>query len=131
MLKFLIVAAGGAIGSVARYCISGLDYRYSHGVFPFATLVVNLSGSFLIGLFWGAFERLPVSPSIRIFLFVGILGGYTTFSTLALETLNLLRDNEYRIAFLSLILSNFLGLVLVFTGFMLSRYLMGVINFRR
>jgi CrcB protein len=131
MFKLLIIAIGGGIGTLARYIVSGLDYKYSSGVFPVSTLVVNLSGSFIIGLLWGFSERFSVSPNLRMFLFIGILGGYTTFSTLSLETFNLLRDNEYRIAFLNVLFSNILGVVLVFAGFFISKYLIGLLDLRR
>lgn len=124
MFNMVMVAIGGGIGTLARYLVSGLDYnKYSSGVFPFGTLVVNLSGSFIIGLLWGLSERFYLSPNVRIFIFIGVLGGYTTFSTLSLETFNLLRNNEYRVAFLNIFLSNFVGIALVLTGFMISRYL--------
>ena len=131
MFKLLIIAIGGGIGTLARYVVSGLDYRYSSGVFPVSTLIVNLSGSFIIGLIWGFSERFSVSPNMRMFLFIGVLGGYTTFSTLSLETFNLLRDNEYRVAFLNIFLTNFIGIILVLTGFIISRYLTSLFYLRR
>lgn len=131
MFKILLVVIGGGIGTLTRYLVSGLDHKYSSGVFPVNTLIVNLSGSFIIGLLWGLSERFSVSPNIRMFLFIGVLGGYTTFSTLSLETFNLLRDNEYRIAFLNIFLTNFIGIALVLTGFIISRYLTGLSFLRR
>lgn len=121
-MKFLLLAAGGAIGTVLRYILSGLTYRFTDGSFPWGTLLVNLSGSFIIGILWGLFDIENLSPGTRNFLFVGVLGGFTTFSTYALESFNLLRDNEIGFAFMNMLASNIAGIALVFTGFFLSRY---------
>ena len=123
MAKFFIIGLGGAIGAFLRYIIGGLDYRFSNGVFPVSTLVVNVTGSLAIGFLWGVFERFAVSPNIRLFVFIGILGGYTTFSTFSLESFNLIRDGEYRIALLNIVFSNVLAIASVFLGFFFSRIL--------
>jgi fluoride exporter len=123
MLRFFIIALGGAIGTLLRYIISGLDYKFSSGVFPVSTLIVNLSGSLIIGILWGSFERIVISPQVRMFLFIGILGGFTTFSTFSLESFNLLRDGEFKIALSNILITNILGIALVYAGFSCSRYL--------
>lgn len=110
MLRFFVIAFGGAIGTLLRYVIGGLDYRFSSGVFPISTLVVNVTGSFVIGFLWGIFDHFAVSPNVGLFIFIGILGGYTTFSTYTLESFNLLRDGEYKIALSNIIFSNFLAI---------------------
>jgi CrcB protein len=122
MGKLLLIALGGAIGTLCRYVLSGLDYRFSNGVFPFSTFLVNLLGSLFIGLLWGLFERSVISPPIRMFIFIGILGGFTTFSTFSLETFNLIRDGEMNIAFWNIVLTNVIGVALVFAGYAISRY---------
>ncbi|MFA5039275.1 MAG: fluoride efflux transporter CrcB [Candidatus Omnitrophota bacterium] len=127
MLKILAIALGGAIGSALRYSVSGLVYKASAGIFPAGTLVVNVTGSFLIGVLWALFERFTVAPVVRSFIFVGLLGGYTTFSTFSLENFHLLRDGEYRMALVNILLSNTAGVVFVFAGFLLSRYLTGLV----
>jgi fluoride exporter len=121
MLKFLLIAFGGAIGAVMRYIMSGIDYKFSQGVFPVSTLAVNLLGSLFIGFLWGLFEAVVVSSNIRMFIFIGILGGFTTFSTFALENFNLIRDGERSIALINIMLSNVLGIGLVFIGYGLAR----------
>ncbi len=126
MLKFFIIALGGAIGSLARYVISGLDYRVAAGIFPVGTLVVNVTGSFVIGFLWGLADRFSVPPNVRLFIFIGVLGGYTTFSTFSLETFNLIREGECRIAFMNVVLSAVLGVCAVFVGYMASRALINV-----
>lgn len=123
MLKLLWIAGGGAAGTLLRYFVSGLDYRFSNGVFPVGTLAVNLIGSLAIGFLWGLFEHVDVSPQARMFALMGILGGFTTFSTFSLETFNLFRDGEFRIAFLNILLTNAAGIAFVFIGFILSRHL--------
>ena len=128
MLRLLFVAAGGAIGTVCRYLLSTLDYTFSGGVFPFSTLLINLMGSLVIGFLWGLFERSVISPTMRMFLFIGVLGGFTTFSTFCLENFNLIRDGELRIALWNILLSNVLGIVLVFAGFALSRNVLNLLK---
>jgi len=122
-MKWMMIALGGAIGTVGRYFISGLDYRWSNGVFPVSTLLINLLGSLAIGFFWGLFERSAVSPDTRLFVMVGILGGFTTFSTFSLENFNLIRDGELKIALWNIGLSNVIGITLVFVGFAGARAL--------
>ncbi len=124
-MKLVFIGAGGALGAVLRYLVSGLDYRFSSGVFPVGTLAVNLSGSLLIGFLWGLFEQSAVSSSVRLCVLTGILGGYTTFSTFALENLNLIRDGELNIAFLNVLISCAGGIMLVFAGYAAARFCRG------
>ena len=110
------------MGSVLRYGISGAVHRVVEGEFPWGTMVVNLVGSFMIGFLWDSFERAAVTPAMRTFIFIGILGAFTTFSTYTLENVNLLRDGELRLAFMNVAVSNVAGIALVFAGFWASRY---------
>lgn len=128
MFKYLLIGFGGAIGSVVRYCVCGMDYKFSKGIFPVSTFVVNVTGSFLIGLFWGIFDRFAVSPAIRLFIFIGFLGGYTTFSTFSLENFHLIRDGEFRIAFVNIVVSNVAALVSVFAGYLAARGLLNLVD---
>ncbi len=128
MIKYILLATGGAIGTILRYSMSGLTYRMVNSVFPWGTIIVNLSGSFAIGLLWGYFEFQNISSNMRNFIFIGMLGGFTTFSTYALESLNLFRDGEIKLAMTNLLLSNICGLLLVFAGFMLSKFLINLIK---
>jgi len=126
MLKFVLIAAGGAIGAVTRYGLSGWVQNVSGGSFPSGTLFVNAAGSMMIGLFWGLSELVPVSPAVRLLFAVGFLGSFTTFSTFSLETFTLLRDKETMLGLANIGLNNLLALVFVFGGYFLSR---SIVNF--
>ena len=123
MFAYLWVAIGGALGSVARFWISGLvAERYAHA-FPWNTLVVNITGSLVIGICAALADpdgRWFVSPGVRQFVMVGICGGYTTFSSFSLQTLNLLRDREWFYAIGNVTLSVVLCLLAVWLGFALG-----------
>ncbi len=127
-MKLLLIALGGAAGTILRYLVAGIDYGFSKSFFPVGTLVVNLSGAFVIGLLWGLFEESNIPPAIRMPIFIGVLGGYTTFSTFALESFNLMRDGEYIAALINILASNILGIALVFIGFILAKFL--ILNFK-
>ena len=126
MLRLFIIGLGGAIGTILRYVMGGLDYRFSSGVFPISTLVVNVTGSLAIGFLWGITDRFNFSPNVRMFVFLGILGGYTTFSTFSLETFNLMRDGEYRIALMNMFFSLILSVGAVFLGYFISKTLLNL-----
>ncbi len=125
-MKFLFIALGGAIGALMRYGISGLPHRYVDSVFPWGTLTVNIIGAFLIGFLWGTSERVDIAPNMRTFLFVGVLGAFTTFSTYSLESINLLRDGEIKLALAYMLTSNVACIGLCFLGFITSRYLVNM-----
>jgi CrcB protein len=98
MLNYFWVGLGGALGSMARFWGSSFVARHWGETFPFGTLIINVTGSFLIGFFATLTDtdgRLLVSPSLRTFFMAGLCGGYTTFSSFSLETLNLARDGEW------------------------------------
>ena len=125
MAKILLVLAGGGIGSLLRYGVSGV-FAKAGSDFPLGTLLVNLTGSFLIGLLWGISEKAVFHPNLRIFLFTGLLGGFTTFSAYNLETFSLLRESKPILALANIGLNNILGIALVVLGFLVSRYLVNI-----
>jgi len=95
---YLVVAAGGALGTISRYFVSGMVANAFGETFPWGTLIINVTGSFIIGFFWTLTApdgRLFVSGSTRQFVMTGFCGGFTTFSSFSLQTLNLLRDGEW------------------------------------
>ncbi|HEU4649069.1 MAG TPA: fluoride efflux transporter CrcB [Gemmatimonadales bacterium] len=118
------VAAGGAIGSVARLLLSALIQAKSGTALPVGTLVVNITGSLLLGFLIQYLLATPgTSPEIRAFLTTGLCGGYTTFSTFSFETATLVQDGDYRRAALYIILSVSVSLLATFAGFALAREL--------
>ena len=123
MTHIVLVGLGGMIGSVSRFLLSGLFQRLSPVLgFPFGTLMVNIAGCLLIGLLNGVSEtRQLFNPEVRVFLFIGVLGGFTTYSTFGYETFTLLRDAEFPKVFLNVGLHVLLGLGAVWVGDFLGR----------
>ncbi len=118
MQKLLIIGAGGFIGAVFRYLVSGYVQRLSRSIdFPYGTLSVNLIGCFLIGVMSRMDEiRSIFSPEIRFLVFTGMLGAFTTFSTFGNETVNLINDKNYFYAILNVFASVASGLLFVLAG---------------
>ena len=97
MITYLWIAIGSALGGMARYACSGLAASWFGVTFPWGTLIINVLGSFVIGFFatlTGPDGRMLVASDVRQFVMVGICGGYTTFSSFSLQTLNLLRNGD-------------------------------------
>ncbi|MCU0453900.1 MAG: fluoride efflux transporter CrcB [Bacteroidetes bacterium] len=121
---YVTVFIGGGIGAALRYWVSGIAPRYFGTGFPYGILFVNVAGCLFIGLFMTWFEgRFLVSPALRTFLVIGILGGFTTFSTFSYETIYLVRDAEYLLAALYVSASVVLGLGATVAGGWLGRLL--------
>lgn len=118
MLKpILITGLGGFIGTVLRFLVSRLVQASSTSLFPWSTFLVNTAGCLLIGIIYGISEKGNLmSPNVRLFLTVGICGGFTTFSTFANDALMLIQDREWFRVTLYATLSFFLGLVAVYLG---------------
>ncbi|MDP7034703.1 MAG: fluoride efflux transporter CrcB [Planctomycetota bacterium] len=124
MLKILVVGLGGFLGAVLRYGISRGIHRVSENAFPYGTLIVNLLGCFTIGLLISMVQdRAALDSPTRLFLVVGLLGSFTTFSTLGYETIGLIEKNFLSQAFLSIGGNLILGLGAVFLGQFISRVL--------
>ena len=118
----LYVALGSAIGGGSRYLLGGLIQRLLDTPFPAGTLLVNISGSFLLGaILRYALETPTLSPEVRALLTIGFCGGYTTFSTFSYETVALLEDGEWTRAGLYVGASVLLSLVGTFLGFAVAR----------
>ena len=120
-MTYLWIALGGAFGSMARYAGSNLAAAWLGGGFPWGTLIINVLGSLVIGFFaalTGPGGRLYVSSDLRLFVMVGICGGFTTFSSFSLQTLDLLRDGAVARAGLNVIGSVSLCLLAVWIGYL-------------
>ena len=125
-MTYFWVALGGALGSVARYAFSGIAVRWLGAAFPYGTLFVNVTGSFTIGLLAAlvaADGRPSLGADARAFLLVGVLGGFTTFSSFSLETLNLARSGALGAAVLNVAGSVVLCLAGVLLGFATAAWL--------
>ena len=123
MTNILLVAAGGALGAVARYGLGSLLTPLSdRPALPWGTLAVNLVGCFLIGAAFGVAEgREAPSELVRVFFMVGILGGFTTFSAFGLETATLLRSGAHGLASANIVLQVLGGLAAVWAGWAMLR----------
>lgn len=122
MLKLVLVGLGGALGSISRYAVSSAVQRLAGSpAFPWGTGVVNLAGSFLVGLVAGlAVERISLSMEWRLLLVVGFLGGFTTFSALSIETLTLIRSHAAVPAVANAMAQLVAGVGLAWAGFWLG-----------
>lgn len=122
MLTWIVIASGGALGCMARHGVNRLVHQHWPMMrFPAATLIVNLAGCCLIGALAGliASGQLPMRTQWREFVFVGMLGGFTTFSTFGLDTITLLRAGEVTQAFFNALIQTVGGLAAVYGGFVL------------
>jgi len=119
-----IVGTGSFIGGVSRFLISRFIQNYADSAFPFGTFIINISGCFLVGLFYGLSERgNNLNPDWRLFLTVGFCGGFTTFSTFANENIALLKESEFFYFALYTSLSVFLGLLATYIGNLITKIL--------
>lgn len=121
VLKLFVVGAGGFLGAILRYWLSGWVYRAIPGDFPTGTLMVNLLGSFALGFVLGIVENHIVTPAMQMFLTIGLLGAFTTFSTLSFETYSLIEIGSIGKAALNVGLSLVAGLLAVMAGLVLGR----------
>lgn len=124
---WLLVGIGGALGSLGRFALQGRVQAAMAGTFPWGTLAVNLIGSALIGVLAAFLATLPFSRTeslVRACLGVGVLGGFTTFSSFAGENVALLRAGEWRLALAYVLASNVLGILLAAGAFAAARLLL-------
>ena len=125
--NFILIGSGGFAGAVLRYALGGLIHRHvSAGGLPYGTLAVNLLGCLLIGALAGLAESRPIfSPGFRVFIFIGLLGGFTTFSAFGFETFTLVRDGDFLRASMNIVISVVLGLALLWAAYLLTSKLSG------
>ena len=123
LMKILLVMAGGSLGALSRYGVSLLAVKLFGVKFPWGTLIVNLSGCFLICLAfaWGERGFGIMNPSVRLFFMTGFLGALTTFSTFGLEIVTALQEGRYLVAAANILANNVIGIALVFLGMVVGR----------
>jgi len=122
MINYLYVSVGAALGGALRYWVSEVAYKFLSDSFPYGTLAVNVIGSFILGLIMFYFnQRELLGPHLRIFLAIGFCGGFTTFSTFSLETINMFRDSQYWIGFLNIALNIVLCFLGIYLAYLISK----------
>ena len=122
MQKTILIALAGLTGTLLRYWLSGYVARQYGETFPWGTMAVNLTGCLVTGaVFYVTEERFLINPTVRTVILIGLLGGFTTFSSYGLQTFTLLRDGEYGLATLNVVTSNVLGLFMVWAGYTLGK----------
>ena len=124
MLKVLLVGVGGFFGSISRYLVGGFVHKIlDQPFFPYGTMAVNILGCFIIGLLNGVAETRQVfSPEFRTLVFIGFLGGFTTFSTFGYESFNFVRDGQFGSTIANVGIHIVFGLAAVFVGHYSSRF---------
>ena len=122
MLNYILVSAGAAIGGALRYGISTYIQKNISVIFPYGTLVVNIVGSFFLGIvMFYLNEKELIGNEFRLFLTIGFCGGFTTFSTFSFETLNLFRDSEFGLAIYNVLLNVVLCLLGIYLAYLISK----------
>jgi CrcB protein len=125
-MLYLYVMIGGALGAVSRFAVSGLVARWFGEIFPWGTFTVNVAGSLIIGFvaaISGTEGVLLLSPLQRQLIMTGFCGGFTTFSSFSLQTLNLMKDGEPLLAFANVLVSVIFCMLAVWGGYSLGDYL--------
>ncbi len=127
LTKLLLIGLGGGVGSVLRYLVSGWAHLLTTSTFPIGILVVNTSGCLLVGFLGTALtEYWSVREEYRFAILLGLLGGYTTFSTFSRETLMLVNDNQWLYALANVVLTNVCCLAAVWAGHRLAQRWFGL-----
>ena len=124
MYKLLLVALGGGIGSMLRYLVATGVHEWANKVFFWGTITVNIIGSFIIGIAWALFEQHIEQENLRLFIMIGILGGFTTFSSFSLETFTLFKNGELKLALSYILISNIGGITAAFSSYYLIKTLL-------
>jgi CrcB protein len=122
MKLYLLVALFGAAGSVLRYSLYLITPRFLYLNYPVSTVIVNLLGSFFIGVCISLFDKSIITENIRIYIAIGLLGGFTTFSTFSMDLFNLLNKSLYLEMISYLVLSVFGGVLLFFAGYKITSF---------
>ena len=121
--KIIFLLIAGALGTLFRYLLTTYIQKLSGSDFPIGTMTVNVIGCFVVGLLWALLEgKISFSEEMRLVLFVGFMGAFTTFSTFIFESNMLIKNSQYLYAFGNIILQNIVGIAAVYGGLQLGRY---------
>jgi CrcB protein len=121
-MNYILVSIGAALGGVLRYWLTNVSYKVFPVTFPYGTLLVNIIGSFLLGIIMFYFdERELLNPSLRLFLTIGFCGGFTTFSTFSYETILLFRESQILFGILNILANLLLCLAGIYLAYLLSK----------
>ncbi len=123
LIRVLLVALGGAIGSVLRYLLASAIPLWLGRIYLWGTLSVNIIGSFIIGICWAYFEENTSFYNLKIFIIIGILGGFTTYSSFSLEAINLFRDGQTKTAVFYILGTNIFALTAAWGGYAMMKNL--------
>jgi fluoride exporter len=124
LMKYVMIALGGAVGAIARFALGAYVGQRMGARFPYGTFIINMSGSFLIGLIMTVLtERMQMSPNWRYLIPIGFIGAYTTFSTFEYETLRSLQEGQFTAGILNVVLSVTVGFLMVWLGVLAGRAL--------
>jgi CrcB protein len=115
--RILVVALGGAFGSVFRYLLAAAIPGWIGRIYLWGTFSVNVAGSFLIGIAWAFFERHTLLINWKLFIIIGFLGGFTTYSSFSLEAINLFKSGQWKIAAAYITMTNIAAIAAAFTGY--------------
>jgi CrcB protein len=122
LTDYIIVFIGAGLGGGFRYWLSSFIQKQFPPYFPFGTLAVNFLGSFILGfMIFGMDEKELISPALKLFIGIGFCGGFTTFSTFSLETFNLMRDAEFLLAGVNILLSVLITISAVYFAYLITR----------
>ncbi len=128
MKNIIFIAIGGSLGSVCRYIFSKYANSFTNSSFPLGTLLVNISGAFMLGFFFYLFQNKFINSNYKNFLTIGFLGAYTTFSTYSLESVNLLKGGQIKLGLINILTNNLLGILLVIVGFFCADLLLKLVR---
>jgi fluoride exporter len=123
MYKLALIGVAGLLGTLCRYALSTAVDERSHSPLPYGTMAVNLLGCFIAGFLFPLMERAAISPDLRLVVFTGFLGGFTTFSAYGLQTVMLANGGMLSMAAVNVLVSNIAGLAMVWVGGSISRSL--------
>lgn len=127
-MKIFLVFLGGGLGSLCRYFFSLLLNQNINNILPYGTLFVNVAGSFLIGLMFQFFQNNIVPLEIKIFFTIGFFGGFTTFSSFTLESINFLQYGNYKLFFFNIALNNLFSLFFSVIGIYFGKFIIKLIK---